>query len=493
MDLRSIQNLTRAWQHRGQVGDIPAALLYGNQNAAIENTSYTNQSVVVDNVAPIADILNAALGAGLIKIPMGADLTNIAKVISGWYPYLNTPPNNYNWPANPGDFVSLITDLIAKGNTPQMPQLQALVNAAVGYYNAIGAIPYMPWDKLPWEWLIKDGGATKIVDAFKNNPAALQDAVRIMTEITLIPAGNGGTPTYSISGGPLHSIAPGKYAPPAFATIDWNAEPYKTLMQWFSQAGTAISKSADYWPLLFWMVSNPTAMAHVSYLSAMSQDIACYTDPSYGDGAQHFKEEIVKDSYTTPAWCTKSPGPGPGPNSCAATGQSCSDIEKCCEGSECKDGKCAEKSGNTIWWVIGGLGLVAGLTAVGFVMSGSKGARANPTDLDRAIARYRRPKLPEPKYDYFAMHAWDGYDETEGHIEQGMTPYGSTSHSEGYAHRTQEWAEGAAFAFMDRNEPLNGKAYARVVHKKDFSPDRVTAEWVAKHGPDGWVWERKWA
>jgi hypothetical protein len=197
-----------------------------------------------------------------------------------------------------------------------------------------------------------------------------------MTEITLIPAGNGGTPTYSISSDPLHSIAPGKYAPPAFATIDWNAEPYKTLMQWFSQAGTAISKSADYWPLLLWMISEPTAMAHVSYLSAMSQDIACYTDPSYGDGVQHFKEEIVKDSYTTPAWCTKSSGPGPGPNNCAATGQSCSDIDKCCDGFECKDGKCAEKSSSTMWWVLGGIGVVA-LAGVGLVMA-SGGAKANP-------------------------------------------------------------------------------------------------------------------
>lgn len=133
------------------------------------------------------------------------------------------------------------------------------------------------------------------------------------------------------------------------------------------------------------------------------------------------------------------------------------------------------------------LTLLVGAAVIGggiYLMSRGTAARANPA---------RRSTAFVPKYDYFSMHAWDGYDESEGDVEQGMSPYGTTSHSEGYAHRTQEWAEGAAFAWMDRHEPLNGKAYVRVTHKKDGEPNKTTAEWVAKRSGDSWSWERVWA
>jgi hypothetical protein len=381
MDLRSFQSITNAWQHGGQVGKLPQTQQFQNKNVLAGEQAQPSGSIQIDqNKSIIQQVLQAATAAGIIQIPPTANLGDMATVISSWFPTLNAPPNNLGWPSAPADFLMYVTELLKQPGTP-VPNLQGVADAARRYIDAFGAIPYMPWDKIPWQWL-KDGGAVKVADAFKNNPGAIADGFKLLAQIALIPANvpwqSGGKANDA-----LQSLGKGIYAPPNILTIDWTADPYKSVLDWFKKASDAVTSGQDYWPLLYWMVTTPEAIAHVDHLPMMYQDLKCYTDKAYGDGVQNFKDQIVKDTYVS-GWCAKKAEPGDG-KTCAATGQTCDSTHLCCEGLECKEGKCAEKSSNTIWWVLGGLGVVA-LAGVGIVMA-SGGAKANPCGCEQRNPR----------------------------------------------------------------------------------------------------------
>lgn len=312
-----------------------------------------------------------------VVVPTGVNLDQVATVLSQWWPYLNTPPNTINFPqidpANPQAIITWI-----QGNLPTaLPSLNSLIQSAASYINAVGSLPYMPWDKLPWKWLL-NGGIEKIVTAFKTTPGAIPDAIKLAIQIASIPMGSS-TPGWVSGPTPakdaLGTTGPGFYEPPVLPGVDWTKDPYKKILDWIKSAGAEIFKG-DPWPVLYWIVTTPAAVEHIDRLPRIYADLKCFTTPCYGDGVANFKKFMTSDNYQD-NWCKDLPCNKDGTAKCQATGQSCDASNKCCDGSECKEGKCTEKSSNYGWIALGVLGAVAAVAAVGFVMTG-KSAKANP-------------------------------------------------------------------------------------------------------------------
>lgn len=438
----------------------------------------TSQQTALSNV--MESFLSKGEAVGFWSIPVG-QITPIAQTISAWWPYLKSPPNSTNVPAI--DLAALLAWVGIGGNAIPNPgafkSIEELIAAAKRYVDAVGAIPYLPWDRVPWDNWITHFPA--FLQALGNDPQAVLELLKFMQTIATIPAGTPWTSGQSnrrTSGSQYmqHVTSMKSYAAPKFSAIDWTKPGYTDLIDWITNGYVDPSKIP--WDLLMETQTTDCILKNPGRLAQMQAD-PCWQNPGNCDPLVQFKAMACNATYIE-GWCNQPPCSLPGippgggckAKTCAQLTTECGQVDdgcggkidcgSCPDGKHCENGKCVEGQGpsgeadtsSSGWkWALGIVGLLA-VAAGGYVaIKGMPGSKKNPTGcaqrnpLQSRVTKWHRAEFPEgiEIIDSMARTAWASHwaseQEEKGRSFSGQEIMGQAPKTPAAA---KEWAVGAA-------------------------------------------------
>jgi hypothetical protein len=421
-------NVPATWvQSSGSLGALPGVLQTGVK---------LGLGLAVDQPTALADTLQTFLQMGATMgawtMPTSADPGQLAQVLAGLWQYLNVAPNNLKLPSiDLGSLAAWLTLSPGKNDPGVVTTVEKLMSLGVNYLNAFGALPYFPWDRVPWDnWVTN---FPKFVAALDNDPTAVLELLKFAAKIAAIPAGTlpGGNDTWVSSAGKFSfkSLPVVAYPPPDFFAMSLSDPAVKNIVQWTTSDG--LDPTAVPWTT----ITDPTTAACLSKITLLQlQSIEtdpCYATPGLCSPLDQFKKDVCSPDEFNADWCHQVPCVPPPPppchaKTCAQLGVTCGkaddgcghqiDCGACANGQGCPDGMIADAKGNCAkgacpagtaknasgacvasasssgWkWALGLLGAAA--LAVGGYAAFAGGSKRNP--LQSRETKWHREQFPD--------------------------------------------------------------------------------------------------
>lgn len=398
IDHGSLSHKVFASLQAGEKLNVPASwLVSGQVGAGHSPLGPTSRAPTLISGDVIGQLITQMQGLNLPGMTVPTTITptpDVSQVLAQWWPYLQVPPNGYSLPTYDPNAIFKWLGL-QFDQTPSLQNfgtLQQVIAAADRYAQAIGSVPYLPWDHVPWEDLAQKWPTLLV--ALGSSPTALTELANFAATIAAIPMAVPTTPWVSYgSGSPLKTFAlqTHQYPPPNFVATDWTSPGYKELIAWLS--GGSFDPTKVPWDLLLATDTAACIQAHPDRLAQIYADAACYKNPAcYGDPLSTFKEKLCAPTYQ-PGWCNSLP--------CGSTvqpppGQPAPPVVK---------------KSNAGLWIVGAV-LVVGIVGVGLAMGMSPkagSARSNPVTR-RVRHRYKMAVAKGTKGFATRADRWTGPD-----------------------------------------------------------------------------------